>query len=97
VDNLVISASWFVLKVAGDSLVDIGIEHGDKVFIDPTATPQSGDIVIAQLADGSVTIKRWIPKGDHVRLEPANHKYRAIDARNVRVLGVAQSIWKPLH
>jgi SOS-response transcriptional repressor LexA len=95
VDELIIPASWFVLKVAGDSLNGLGIEHGDQVFIDPTATePRPQQIVVAQLADGSVTIKRWVPQGDHVRLEPANHKYRAIKARDLRVLGTVKAIWK---
>ncbi len=95
VEQISIPASWVVLQVVGDSLIGLGIEHGDQVFVEPfPVTPQPRQIVVAQLSDGSVTIKRWRPKDDHVSLEPANHKYKAIKARDVKVLGVVRKILK---
>ena len=97
VEQITIPASWVVLQVVGDSLIELGIEHGDQVFVEPL--PESvrpRQIVIAQLSDGSVTIKRWVPKDDHVSLEPANHKYQTIQARDVRVLGVVKKVLKDI-
>jgi repressor LexA len=95
VEQLVISKRWFALRVTGDSLCEIGIESGDLVFIDPNdVQPQPGQITVVQFSDGSVTMKRWFPQNDHVRLEPANHQYQAILARDVIVRGVVRGIWK---
>jgi repressor LexA len=73
VEQLVISKRWFALRVTGDSLCEIGIESGDLVFIDPAdVNPQPGQITVVQFADGSVTMKRWYPQNDHVRLATAS-------------------------
>lgn len=53
----------FLLKVAGDSMKDAGIDHGDIVAIKKfKGVPGNGDIVLARIDDGGhdqIVIKRY--------------------------------------
>lgn len=46
----------FVVEASGDSMIDAGIHDGDMVFVDRTAEPRPGKIVLAHV-DGNFTIK----------------------------------------
>lgn len=70
----------FLLKVAGDSMIDEGIKHGDLVIVERTTDIKPGDIVVANI-DGEWTIKYFRRKGKQVYLEPANKSYRTIIPR----------------
>lgn len=52
-------AATFLVRVAGTSMVDAGIEDGDVVLVDRSKTPRDGDVVVAVL-DGDFTIKRLV-------------------------------------
>ncbi len=88
--RVTIPAGAFWLQVSGESLVDLGIESGDLIAVDPgNREPRQGQITVVRLRrTNEVTVKRWYREDDHVRLEPANHQYRAIIATDVEVLGV---------
>lgn len=43
----------------GDSMRPAGIRPGDMVFCRPVETPDEGDSVLVDLADGSMALKRW--------------------------------------
>jgi repressor LexA len=45
-----------LINVRGDSMIDAGIQEGDKVIVDKKATPQLGNIVVA-VVDGDYTVK----------------------------------------
>ncbi len=81
-------AAW--IRIAGDSLSDVGITSGDIILVDFTnKQPQPGELTVVMLRDsGERTVKFWHPENDHVTLEPGNRKYRSIHVRNVEVLGV---------
>ena len=66
--------STFVLQVAGESMIDLGILPGDYVTVDRSREAVSGDIVIAVI-DGEPTIKTLRLKGKQIWLEPANTKF----------------------
>ncbi|TFH15071.1 MAG: repressor LexA [Lentisphaerales bacterium] len=76
----------FMLKVSGDSMIDAGIHPGDIVLVEKGRSPKSGDIVIAQV-DGEWTMKYFTRRGKTVRLEPANRKYKPIDASESLTIG----------
>ena len=72
------SANCFALRVAGDSMSDVGIIEGDHVIIRQQAIAQNGDIVVATL-DGETTLKRWVKKGQRVYLVAENPRYQPIE------------------
>ncbi len=71
------SADTYVLRVRGDSMVDAHIMDGDLVVIRQQQTARDGDIVVAQVEENAVTLKRFFKEQDRVRLQPANERYDA--------------------
>jgi repressor LexA len=81
------SGDAYVLKVRGDSMIDAAIMDGDYVLIRPQTTARNGDIVVAQVEDNAVTLKRFFKEKDRVRLQPANSNYPAQFYDDVRIQG----------
>jgi repressor LexA len=79
----------YALEVAGDSMVDAGILDGDTVIIRRTESADNGQIVVALVDEGEVTLKRLRRRGASIALEPANprHETRIFPADRVRVQG----------
>ena len=67
----------YLLRVHGDSMIDIGIFNGDLLAVRKSNTARHGDIVVARV-DGEVTVKRLdrSPKG--ICLIPENKNYEII-------------------
>jgi repressor LexA len=82
----------FLLKIAGDSMVDEGIMDGDYVVIKAVSTLENGQIGVV-LLDDEATVKRVFVQKDRIALKPANRKagYRTKYIRrfdkDVRILG----------
>jgi repressor LexA len=81
------SADTYVLRVRGDSMVDAHIMDGDLVVIRQQQTASDGDIVVAQVEDNAVTLKRFFKERDRVRLQPANTDYEPQFYDDVRIQG----------
>jgi repressor LexA len=81
------SAATYVLRVRGDSMVDAHIMDGDLVVIREQQTAQDGDIVVAQVEENAVTLKRFFKERDRVRLQPANDRYEPQYYDAVRIQG----------
>lgn len=77
----------YVLQVKGESMVDDGILDGDFVVIEETNNANNGDIVVAMMENGVVTLKRFYKEKDRIRLMPANATMQPIFAKNVTVQG----------
>ena len=79
----------YALEVAGDSMVEAGILDGDTVIIRRTESADNGQIVVALVDEGEVTLKRLRRRGASIALEPANprHETRIFPADRVRVQG----------
>ena len=79
----------FALEVAGDSMIEAGILDGDVVVIRRDEGAENGQIVVALIDDGEVTLKRIRKRGQSIALEPANsrHEIRIFPADRVRVQG----------
>ena len=58
-------------EVRGDSMVEMGIMDGDYVAVHPQSVAENGQTVIAEV-NGSITIKKYLRKGDSIELRPAN-------------------------
>ena len=50
-------AADFLLRVRGDSMIDVGILDGDLLAVHKTPVARSGDIIVARIED-DVTVKR---------------------------------------
>ena len=86
----------YALRVRGDSMVEDHICDGDIVIVDPVETVRDGEIGVAMLDDGSVTLKRIFREDNRVRLQPANSQMAPIYADDVRVRGRVTSIMRRL-
>jgi repressor LexA len=86
----------FVLRVRGKSMIDALIDDGDFVIVQPQATAQDGDIVVALLEDNGVTLKRYFREKDRVRLQPANPDMEPIYATDLQVQGKVVGVIRKL-
>jgi len=84
---LAASDDAYVLKVRGDSMIDAHITDGDFVVIRPQQTARNGDIVVAQVEENAVTLKRFFREKNRVRLQPANEQYPPMFYDDVRIQG----------
>ena len=87
--SMVGKGKYYVLEVAGDSMIDAGIFDGDRVIIESCDTAENGAIVVALVDDEEVTLKRLRRKGNSVALEAANasHETRIFGPDQVKVQG----------
>ena len=85
----------FLLKVKGSSMIDIGILDGDMVLINAKNTANDGDIIVAQIDNEEVTLKRFFKEKDHIRLHPENSFMSDIIVEpdhQFRILGVISGL-----
>jgi len=71
-------SSTFLVRVAGDSMIEAGIRPGDLLVVDRAEQPSLGRIVIA-VVNGDCTVKRLgrLPDGA-MALLPENPKYQPV-------------------
>jgi repressor LexA len=86
-DILAPAGDAYVLRVRGDSMIEAHIADGDFVVIRPQETAHDGDIVVAQVEENAVTLKRFYREKDRVRLQPANAAYPPQFYPAVRIQG----------
>ena len=89
IPNSMISPSRksYVLQVRGESMVEDGILDGDFVVVEETNMAINGDIVVAMIENGVVTLKRYFKERNRIRLEPANSTMQPIFAKDVTIQG----------
>jgi repressor LexA len=81
------SGDAYVLRVRGDSMIEAHITDGDFVVIRPQSTARNGDIVVAQVEENAVTLKRFFKEQGRIRLQPANPDYQPMYYDDVRIQG----------
>jgi repressor LexA len=84
--ELVGEGTLFMLRVAGDSMVEAAICDGDWVVVRQQPTAENGEIVAAMI-DGEATVKTYKRKDGHVWLLPHNPAYEPIPGDDATVLG----------
>ncbi|MDR0840899.1 MAG: transcriptional repressor LexA [Christensenellaceae bacterium] len=79
----------FILRVAGESMVDAGMRDGDMIVVHRALKAESGDIVVARVADENVTVKRLFFEKERIRLQPENQSMEPIYAsyEDVTIVG----------
>ena len=94
--EIVGDSSSFLLKVRGDSMIEIGINDGDFVAVKEQSTCNNGDIVVAIVEDGA-TVKRFYKEKNHVRLQPENSSMEPIIVtENVSIAGKVVAVFRRL-
>lgn len=86
-------APSFVLKVKGDSMINVGIFNGDQIFVQQCNTARNGDTVVA-LIDDSATVKTFYKEKDHIRLQPENDDMDPIIVDDCQILGKVFGVFR---
>jgi repressor LexA len=84
--QLVGEGNLFLLKVAGDSMINAAIASGDWVVVRQQETAENGEIVAAMI-DGEATVKTFKRSDGHVWLIPHNPAYTPILGDEATILG----------
>ena len=79
----------FMLRVRGDSMIDLGILDGDHVVVRQQPEADKGDVVVAGIPGEEATVKTYSRKGGKVVLTPANARLvpMEFDADQVTIFG----------
>ena len=93
--ELVGEGTLFMLKVAGDSMVDAAICDGDWVVVRQQQVADNGDVVAAMI-DGEATVKTFKRTDGHVWLMPHNSAYQPINGDEATVLGRVTAVLRSL-
>jgi repressor LexA len=93
--ELVGEGTLFMLKVAGDSMVNAAICDGDWVVVRQQPTAENGEIVAAMI-DGEATVKTYKRRDGHVWLLPHNDAYEPIPGDDATVLGRVVTVLRRL-
>ncbi len=84
--DMVPKGESFILKVRGDSMINVGIFSGDRIFVQCCNTAQNGDMVVAIIEDGA-TVKTFYKEDGHIRLQPENDDMDPIIVDDCQIVG----------
>ena len=84
--QLVGDGQLFLLKVVGDSMVDVAICDDDWVVVRQQPVADNGEIVAAMI-DGEATVKTFKRRDGHIWLLPHNSAYAPIPGDDATILG----------
>jgi len=83
----------FILRVSGQSMINVGIRDKDLAIIENTEHVINGDIIAAFINDVT-TIKRFFKEKDHIRLQPENDSMKPILVDDCKILGKLVGIFR---
>ena len=89
----------FLVRIAGESMLDKGMLDGDLAIVDRSLVPQDGDVVVVDV-DGERSFKVWTRKGNRVGLAFANPRYPAFvldPGAHVEIWGVVANSIRQLR
>ena len=80
------SEGTYMLKVKGDSMINVGIYSGDYIIVSKCQTAENGQIIVA-LIDDEATVKTFYKEKDYIRLQPENDTMEPIIVKDVQIIG----------
>jgi repressor LexA len=88
----------FMLRVRGDSMIELGILDGDFVVASKQPTANEGDVVVAGIPNDEATVKSFSQSNDQVILTPANPTMSPMrfDANEITIYGKVVSVLRKL-
>lgn len=86
----------FMLKVRGESMINVGIMDGDLILVEQQETARNGEIVVAMIDgfESEATVKTFYKESDHIRLQPENDTMSPIIVQDVKVLGKVRGVFR---
>jgi repressor LexA len=93
--EIVGEGSLFLLKVAGDSMINAAIADDDWVVVRQQSVADNGEIVAAMI-DGEATVKTYKLRDGHVWLLPQNDAYEPIPGDEATILGKVVAVLRRL-
>ncbi|MGI6136299.1 MAG: transcriptional repressor LexA [Christensenellales bacterium] len=84
--------TFFMLKVSGSSMIDVGINDGDFILINKQSYATNRDIIAALIDDEYATVKRYFLENNRVRLHPENRNMSDFYPENIKILGVVKGL-----
>lgn len=93
---LLVQPDCFILKISGDSMIDMGIMDEDLIVVKPAQTARDGEIVVALIDNEDATLKEFkkINNGRQIELIPHNTDLstQTYDAEQVQIQGILSSV-----
>jgi repressor LexA len=88
----------FMLRVRGDSMIELGILDGDYVVVRQQSEARDGDVVVAGIPGEEATVKTFTRQGARVVLVPANERLAPMefDPAEVTVFGKVVTVLRRL-
>jgi repressor LexA len=90
----------FLLRVRGDSMIQVGIMSGDYVVVRRQQTAANGDVVAALVGDDEAaceaTVKTFYRENGRIRLQPENDELEALYPKHVQILGKVVGLFRQL-
>ena len=86
----------FMLRVQGESMINVGIFDGDYIFVKEQNTAKDGEIVVALVENEEATVKRIFFEKDRVKLQPENDTMQPFYEKNVAVLGKVIGVYRQM-
>ena len=93
--EIVGDGALFLLRVAGESMINAAIADGDWVVVRQQPTADNGDIVAAMI-EGEATVKTFKRKDGHVWLLPHNDAFEPIPGDQATILGKVVAVLRRL-
>lgn len=76
----------FILRVKGDSMINVGIYEKDLIIVEQCSSARNGEIVVALIED-SATVKTFYKENGYIRLQPENDYMDPIIVEHCEILG----------
>lgn len=89
-------STTYLVRVAGDSMIDEGIDDGDMLVVDRGMYPSERHVSVVMI-EGEFALKRIVQKDGKLLLMPGNDNYPPIvvdDPSELRVFGVVRWVMK---
>ena len=87
------NAESFMLKVKGESMINVGIYDGDQILVQRQSDAANGDIVVAMVED-SATVKTFYKEDGYYRLQPENDTMDPSIVKECQILGKVFGVFR---
>ena len=91
--DMVPKGESFILKVRGDSMINVGIFDGDRIMVSSCNAASNGDTVVALIED-SATVKTFYKEKNYIRLQPENDSMDPIIVDDCQILGKVFGVYR---
>lgn len=88
-----LTGNTFMLKVKGDSMIEVGIHNGDYIIVKEQPDALNGEMIVA-LIDNEATVKTFYKEKEYIRLQPENSSMEPIIVKNAKILGKVVGLFR---